>query len=67
VMHFLFNLLKLKGLYMFQALLAHPQEALNKRHLVYFMVGFRVRVPRRHGCLSILSVVRCQVEVSASG
>jgi hypothetical protein len=33
VMHFLFNLLKIKGLYMFQALLVHPQEALHKRHL----------------------------------
>jgi hypothetical protein len=35
VMHFLFNLLRIKGLYMFQALLAHPQEALHIRHLVY--------------------------------
>jgi hypothetical protein len=35
VMHFLFNLLRIKGLYMFRALLAHPQEALHKRHLVY--------------------------------
>jgi hypothetical protein len=26
-MHFLFNLLRIKGLYMFRALLAHPQEA----------------------------------------
>jgi hypothetical protein len=34
VMHFLFILLIIKGLYMFQALLAHPQEALHKRHLV---------------------------------
>jgi hypothetical protein len=34
-MHFLFNLLRIKGLYIFQALLAHPQEALHKRHLVY--------------------------------
>jgi hypothetical protein len=25
-MHFLFNLLRIKGLYMFQALLAHEQE-----------------------------------------
>jgi hypothetical protein len=33
LMHFLFSLLRIKGLYMFQALLAHPQEALNKRHL----------------------------------
>jgi hypothetical protein len=35
VMHFLFNWLRIKGLYMFRALLAHPQEALHKRHLVY--------------------------------
>jgi hypothetical protein len=35
VMHFLFNLLRINGLYMFRALLAHPQEALHKRHLVY--------------------------------
>jgi hypothetical protein len=30
-MHFLFNLLRIRGLYMFQALLAHPQEMLNKQ------------------------------------
>jgi hypothetical protein len=35
VMQFLFNLLRIKGLYMFRALLAHLQEALQKRHLVY--------------------------------
>jgi hypothetical protein len=35
VMHFLFNLLRIKGLYMFRALLAHPLEVLHKRHLVY--------------------------------
>jgi hypothetical protein len=35
VMHFLFILLRIKGLYMFQALLARPQEALHKRHLVH--------------------------------
>jgi hypothetical protein len=34
-MHFLFNLLRIKGLYIFRVLLAHLQEALNKRHLVY--------------------------------
>jgi hypothetical protein len=32
-MHFSFNLLRIKGLYMFQALLAHPQEALQKTTL----------------------------------
>jgi hypothetical protein len=35
VMHFLFSLLRIKGLYMFRALLVHLQEALHKRHLVY--------------------------------
>jgi hypothetical protein len=29
VMHFLFSLLRIKGLYMFRALLAHPQEVLR--------------------------------------
>jgi hypothetical protein len=37
VMHFSFNLLRTKGLYMFRALLTHPQEVLHKRHLVYCM------------------------------
>jgi hypothetical protein len=35
VMRFIFNLSRMKSLYMFRALLAHPQEALNKQHLVY--------------------------------
>jgi hypothetical protein len=35
VMHFLFSLLRIKGLYMFRVLLAHPQEVLHKRQLVY--------------------------------
>jgi hypothetical protein len=35
VMHFSFNLLRIKGLYMFRALLAHPQELIYKRHLGY--------------------------------
>jgi hypothetical protein len=34
-MHVSFNLLRIEGLYMFRALLAHPQEALHKRNLVY--------------------------------
>jgi hypothetical protein len=33
MMHFLFNLLGIKGLYMFWTLLAHPQEMLHKRHI----------------------------------
>jgi hypothetical protein len=34
-MHFSFNLLRIKGFYMFRALFAHSQVALHKRHLVY--------------------------------
>jgi hypothetical protein len=48
-MHFLFSLLRIKGLYMFRALLAHPQEVLNKRHLVY--------------CVRVMSVGCTRVEV----
>jgi hypothetical protein len=35
VMQFSFNLLRSMGLYMFRALLAHPQKALHKQHMVY--------------------------------
>jgi hypothetical protein len=35
VLHFSFNLLRIKDLYIFRALLAHPQVALRKRHYVY--------------------------------
>jgi hypothetical protein len=31
------------------------------------LLGLRVRIPPGHGCLSVVSVVFCQVEVSASG
>jgi hypothetical protein len=34
-LHFSFNLLKIKGLYMFRALRTHPQKVLNKRDLLY--------------------------------
>jgi hypothetical protein len=34
-MHVSFILLRIKDLYMFRALLAHPQKALHKRHIVY--------------------------------
>jgi hypothetical protein len=34
-MHFLFNLFRIKGLYVFRALLDHLQKALHKRHFVY--------------------------------
>jgi hypothetical protein len=42
-MHFLFSLLRIKGLYVFRALPAHPQESLHKRHLLY---GVRVDCTR---------------------
>jgi hypothetical protein len=35
VMHFLINLLRIKGLFMFRTLLAHPQEVLHMHNLVY--------------------------------
>jgi hypothetical protein len=52
VMHFLFILLKIKGLYIFRELIAHLQEALHKRHLVY--------------CLRVMSVccIRIGVELN---
>jgi hypothetical protein len=42
-MHFLFSLLRIKGLYMFRVLLAHFQEALHERHLTF--------------CVGVISVV----------
>jgi hypothetical protein len=43
-------LLRIKGLYMFRALLAHPQEALHKRHLVYCLRVMSVGCTRvNHG------------------
>jgi hypothetical protein len=47
-MHFSFNLLIIKGLYMFRALLAHPHEALHKRNFVYCVriVGETATVPQ---------------------
>jgi hypothetical protein len=48
VMCFLFSLLRIKGPYMFRALLAHPQEVLHERHLVY--------------CLRVMSVGYTRIE-----
>jgi hypothetical protein len=42
VMHSLFSLLQIKGLNMFRALLAHPQELVHKRQLVYVLCGMCV-------------------------
>jgi hypothetical protein len=51
VMQFLFSLLRIMCLYMFRALLAHPQEALQKRHLVYCVRVMSV------GCTSSTSIL----------
>jgi hypothetical protein len=40
VMHFLFNILRINGIYMFRASLTHPQEVVHKRHLVYCVREF---------------------------
>jgi hypothetical protein len=54
MMHLLFSLLRIKGLYMFRALLSHSQEGLHKRHLVYDVRVMsvscaRIRVELMHG------------------
>src|SRR5215468_4345274 len=59
VMHFLFSLLRIKGLYMFRALLAHPQEVLNKRHWVYCVRVMSV------GCATILRSWHSQLTLHA--
>jgi hypothetical protein len=58
VMHFSFNLLRIKGRYMFQALLSHPQEALHKRHSVYCVCIMSV------GCGSVLHPTHSQLTCS---
>jgi hypothetical protein len=55
-MHFLFNLLRIKGLCMFRALLAHLQEVLNKQRLVYC-----VRVMSAGCTLVLFNIPRVQV------
>ena len=45
-----------------------PVAARSKaRSLALRLLGLRVRIPPLHGCLSVVSVVCCQVEVSATG
>jgi hypothetical protein len=55
VMHFLFSLLRIKGFYMFRALLAHLQEELLKRHLVYCMRVTSVGCTRVQNCIPLQS------------
>jgi hypothetical protein len=52
-MHFSFNLLRIKGLYIFRALRADPQEALHKRHLVYCVRIMSVKLQPCHSHLTL--------------
>jgi hypothetical protein len=63
MMHFLFNLLKIKGLYMFQALLAHPQEALHNGTWYIACVLCQLAAPgaaNRHNMHTIYQVLLVQ-------
>jgi hypothetical protein len=68
VVHFLFSLLRIKGLYMFRALLAHLQEVQHKWQLVYCVcvmsVGCtRIGVPLQSWCSQLL-FVQCLLKMS---
>jgi hypothetical protein len=81
VTYFLFSLLRIKGLYMFRALLAYPQEVLHKRHLVHCMrfmsvgctrVGVLILRRRYTNSTWYIAFVLCQLaapglEFSSSG
>jgi hypothetical protein len=56
VMYFLFSLLRIKGLYMFRALVAHPQEALHKGTWYIACVLCQLAAPglEWNWCLTIL-------------
>jgi hypothetical protein len=53
VMHFLFSLLRIKGLYMFWASLTHPHEGPHERNLVYCMHVIWV------GCTWCIQYTKC--------
>jgi hypothetical protein len=53
-MHFLFNLLRIKGLYMFPALLVHPQEALHNWHLVYCVPSILNKLNKK--CITLVTL-----------
>jgi hypothetical protein len=54
-MHFLFSLLRIKVLYIFRALLAHPQEVLHIWHFVYCVCVMSVGCTRTEASTSILA------------
>jgi hypothetical protein len=74
VVHFLFSLLRIKDLYMFRALLAHPQEALHKQNLVYCVLKASHRLTvymKKHingnmAHLILLSVQKCVMSVGCT-
>jgi len=41
-------------------------HSLRRRSVAACLLRSQVRIPPGHGCLSVLSVVCCQVEVSAT-
>jgi len=43
----------------------HAVSGVGLQALTYWECGFETR--RRHGCLSLVTIVCCQVEVSATG
>jgi hypothetical protein len=54
-----FNLLRIKGLYMFLSLLAHSLEVLHKRYLVYCVrmsVGYGTVVVKLHCCFFVTAL-----------
>jgi hypothetical protein len=59
MMQFLFSLLRINALYIVRALLAHPQEVVHKRHLVYYMRVMSVDV---HGSVH-LGIIYVQFKV----
>jgi hypothetical protein len=65
VMHISFNLLRIKGFYMFTALLPQPQEALNKRRLAYCVcmsVGYGTVAVSLQPCHSQLTLNACNIQ-----
>jgi hypothetical protein len=61
VMQFLLDLLRIKSLYTFRALLAHPQEALNKWHLAHCVRVISV------GCTILDGATKCRLRRATWG
>jgi hypothetical protein len=59
VMHFSFNLLRIKGLYMFRALPTHPQEVVDERHLVYCVLVMSVDCYQGWSGITLTQYTKC--------